>query len=217
MLATDLELGIHQEVESVEVTTPGAAILPIGRFGSILRESVDETLKIEADLQGTLVEGQRSEFRLPAEDPAEFPSVAVFHEENYYEVSARLFREMIRRTVFAIDTESSRYALGGVLLEITGDQMTAVGTDGRRLAKMEGPVTPNGAPEGNTGTIIIPGRAMQLLDRALLDGEGSIQIAPRANEILVKGQHATIYSRLLEGRFPRWRDFFPVRDFPFLI
>lgn len=217
MLATDLELGIHQEVESVAVTTPGAAILPIDRFGSILRESVDETLKIEADLQGTLVEGQRSEFRLPAEDPAEFPSVAAFHEEDYYEVSARLFREMIRRTVFAIDTESSRYALGGVLLEITGDQMTAVGTDGRRLAKMEGPVSPHGAPEGSTGTIIIPGRAMQLFDRALLDGEGSIQIAPRANEILVKGQHATIYSRLLEGRFPRWRDVFPERENPIQI
>jgi DNA polymerase-3 subunit beta len=217
MLATDLELGIHREVEDVEVSTPGAAILPIDRFGSILRESMDETLKIEADLQGTLVEGQRSEFRLPAEDPAEFPAVAVFQEENYYEVSTRLLREMIRRTVLAIDTESSRYALGGVLLEVEGERMTAVGTDGRRLAKMEGAVVPKGEPERSAGTIIIPGRAMQLIDRALLDGEGTIQIAPGANEILVKSQRATIYSRLLEGRFPRWREVFPERENPLRI
>jgi DNA polymerase-3 subunit beta len=178
---------------------------------------MDETLKIEADLQGTLVEGQRSEFRLPAEDPAEFPAVAAFQEENYYEVSARLLREMIRRTVLVIDTESSRYALGGVLLEVAGERMTAGGTEGRRLAKMEGAVVPKGEPARNAGTIIIPGRAMQLMDRALLDGEGTIQIAPGANEILVKGQRATIYSRLLEGRFPRWREVFPERENPLRI
>ena len=41
--------------------------------------------------------------------------------------------------MFATDNESSRYALGGVLLELTADKITAVGTDGRRLAMMEGP------------------------------------------------------------------------------
>ena len=46
---------------------------------------------------------------------------------------------MIRRTIFATDNESSRYALGGVLLEMAADKIIAVGTDGRRLAKMEVP------------------------------------------------------------------------------
>ena len=52
---------------------------------------------------------------------------------------ARFFREVVRRTVFATDNESSRYALGGVLLELTADEITAVATDGRRLARQEGP------------------------------------------------------------------------------
>src|SRR4029453_15591586 len=38
-----------------------------------------------------------------------------------------------------------------------------------------------------------------------------IQIALRQNDILVKNPRATIYSRLLEGRYPRWRDVFPQR------
>ena len=123
----------------MQVETPGSAVLPIARFGSILRECTDDKLALETDGQGTLVRGERSEFNLPAENPDEFPTVAAFNEEKFHELAARLFREMIRRTVFATDNESSRYALGGVLLEMDGDKIIAVGTDGRRLAKMEGP------------------------------------------------------------------------------
>ena len=67
-------------------------MLPVTRFGSILRESTDETLHIESDGQGTTIRGQRSQFKLPAENPAEFPPVADFAEENYFEISARLLR-----------------------------------------------------------------------------------------------------------------------------
>ena len=65
LMATDLEVGIRSEVEGIEVETPGAAVLPVDRFGPILRESVDAKLYLESDLQGTTVRGERSEFRLP--------------------------------------------------------------------------------------------------------------------------------------------------------
>lgn len=211
LMATDLELGIHFTVPGVDVETPGAAILPIGQFGSILRESVDETLRIEADAQGTVVQGTRSEFRLAGADPDEFPEVAQFAEEAYWGVPAGLFREMIRRTIFAIDTESSRYALAGVLLEIADERIAAIGTDGRRLAKMEGPVTRIGEADA-AGPTIVPGRAMHLIERALSDADGEVQIVARSSEVLFRSERATIYSRLLEGRYPRWRDVFPRRE-----
>ena len=61
-------------------------------------------------------------------------------------------------------------------------------------------------------TIIIPGRTVNLLERALAEDDTEIKIAAQANEILVKSPRATIYSRLLEGRYPRWRDVFPERS-----
>ena len=211
LMATDLEIGIRVEVAGVEVEVPGNAVLPIGRFNSILRESSDATLRIESDGQGILVRGERSEFRLPAENPDEFPAVATFSESKYHEMPARLFKELVRRTAFATDNESSRYALGGVLLELTGEQVTAVGTDGRRLAKMAGPAKSVGGHQTGDNTTIVPTKAMQLIDRALNDADAEVQIAARPNDILVKSPRATIYSRLVEGRFPKWRDVFPVR------
>jgi len=209
LMATDTEIGIRVEVSGVEVQSEGAAILPVSRFAAILRESSDEKLSIESDDQGTTIRGQRSEFRLPGENPEEFPVVGSFVEEQYHEVSARLLKELVKRTIFATDAESSRYALGGVLLEMEQDKIIAVGTDGRRLAKMEAPAASIGGHTTGDNTTIVPARAMQLIERALSDADAEIQIAARGNDVLVKTPQATIYSRLVEGRFPRWRDVFP--------
>jgi DNA polymerase-3 subunit beta len=53
---------------------------------------------------------------------------------------------------------------------------------------------------------------MLLLERALGDNEEDIQIAARGNDVLVRSGRTTIYSRLVEGRYPRWRDVFPRRE-----
>jgi DNA polymerase-3 subunit beta len=212
LMATDMEVGIRLVVDGIKVEAPGSAVLPVTRFGSILRESSDQKLHVEVTPQGVRVHGDRSEFKLPAQNPDEFPTVAVFEEEKFHKISARLLRELVRRTLFATDTESSRYALGGVLLEMESNRIIAVGTDGRRLAKMEGPAESIGGHETGETMTIVPTRSMQLIERAITDPDADVELAARANDVLLKTPNATIYSRLVEGRFPKWRDVFPVRQ-----
>lgn len=210
LMATDMEVGIRIQAADVIVETEGSVILPVARFGSILRENSDEKLSITADASGIKVKGDRSEFSLPAQNPDEFPSLEEFKEDAYFETSATTIKELIRRTLFATDTESSRYALGGVLLEFGEESVTAVGTDGRRLAKMDGPIANVGDYQGSGSMTIVPSKSMQLIDRALAsDPELKVQIATRANDILIRTENATIYSRLVDGRFPKWRDVIP--------
>jgi DNA polymerase-3 subunit beta len=211
-MATDMEIGIRMDVQGIQMESPGSVVLPVSRFGTLLRESPDEKIRLEADLTGVQVRGDRSEFKLPAQNPDEFPMVVSFEEAKYHKVSARLFKEMCRRTLFATDTESSRYALGGVLLEMEEGTITAVATDGRRLAKMAGSAeSVEGHVTGDTMTIV-PARSMQLIERALAEADADVLVAARANDVLIKTPKATIYSRLVEGRFPKWRDVFPVRQ-----
>ena len=202
LLATDLEVGIRHQVTGVDIQAAGVVVLSVTRFGSILRESTDETLHLESDGQSTTIRGERSQFRLPAENPAEFPQVTGFEEADYHTVPARLFRELIRRTAFATDNESSRYALGGVKLEVADDQLTAIGTDGRRLAKMTGPVGTTGKAIDAASTTIIPTRAMQLIERAVAPADDEVKITVAGNEFLVHTERATVSARMLEGRFP---------------
>ena len=212
LMGTDLEVGIRMDVQGVSIEAPGSAVLPISRFGSILRESSDDKLVIENDGRQTVVRGERSQFQLPSENPDEFPSVALFEETQYHELPARFFREIVRRTAFATDNESSRYALGGVLLELQPEMITAVGTDGRRLARQEGPAKAVAEHATGEATTIVPTRAMHVLERALADNDENIQLAARENDVLVQSGRSTVYSRLVEGRFPRWRDVFPQRE-----
>jgi len=209
LMGTDLEVGIRMQVGGIEVETPGTVVLPVSRVGSILRESSDEKLALESDGRKTLIRGQRSKFNLPSQNPDEFPLVALFAEEEYHELPARFFREIVRRTAFATDNESSRYALGGVLLELTENQIIAVATDGRRLARQQGPAKSVGGHQSGDTMTIIPTRAMHLLERALADSDGDIKLAARENDVLIQSGSATIYSRLVEGRYPKWRDVFP--------
>jgi DNA polymerase-3 subunit beta len=211
LMATDTEIGIRQDVQGVEVTVPGSLVLPVNRFGSILRESSDEQLRIESDGTGIVVRGDRSEFNLPAENPDEFPEVAQFEEDKYQELPARLMKELVRRTLFATDTDSSRYALGGVLLEFQEDRIIAVGTDGRRLAMMEGPCHSIANHHQNDAMTIVPARAMQLIERTLVDADAEVKLSARSNDIMLRTPRTTVYSRLVEGRFPKWREVIPKR------
>jgi DNA polymerase III subunit beta len=212
LMGTDLEVGIRVDVSGVDVEAEGSAVLPVVRVGLILRETSDEKLLIESDGQRIKIEGRQSKFQLPAQDPIEFPNVSGFNEEWYHEMPARFFRELIHRTIFATDPESSRYALGGVLLELGEEEIVAVSTDGRRLARQIGPVkTVHGKP-ASEGTTIVPTKAMHLIERALAENDDEIRLAARDNEVLLKSQRTTIYARLVEGRYPNWRGVFPRND-----
>ena len=45
------EVEIRIDVEGIEVESPGSVVLPVSRFGTLLRESTDEKLRLEARLK----------------------------------------------------------------------------------------------------------------------------------------------------------------------
>jgi DNA polymerase-3 subunit beta len=212
LMATDLELGIRLEVRGLKVQEPGEAILPAARLIAILREAQDEELAIEADSNACMVRGQYFEFEMPSEDPANFPDLPTFAEESYHEITAGLLRQMIRRTLFAVANESARYATTGILWELDEGQLRLVATDGRRLALTQGPAQGHGS--GKAQPSVVPTKAMGLLERNLQDDEALVRVSLRPNEVLFRteGNQAVIYSRLVEGRFPNYRDVFPKKQ-----
>jgi DNA polymerase-3 subunit beta len=58
---------------------------------------------------------------------------------------------------------------------------------------------------------------MQLIDRALADSDEPVKVSVRGNDILVQFARTTIIARLVEGKFPKWRDVFPQRQNALLI
>lgn len=211
LMATDLELGIRLEVRGMKVEEPGEALLPTGRLISILRESTDEEMTIEAGPDACVVKGDTNEFDMPGEDTSAFPDVPAFAEEKYHEVTAGVLRDMIKRTLFSAATEGQvRFgATTGVLWELEEDRIVLVATDGRRLAHTQGQATAQGGHTTKGQMPVVPSKAMHLLDRNLVEPDEKIRISMRANEVLMKTERAMIYSRLVEGRFPNYKQVIP--------
>jgi len=51
---------------------------------------------------------------------------------------------------------------------------------------------------------VIPAKAMSMIERSLSDDDKEVHIAIGANDILIRSGASTIYSRLVEGRFPKY-------------
>lgn len=206
--ASDLEVGIRREFEGVEADEPGAVLLPAARFGQILKTSRDETISLEVDDDNLKIKGARSSFTLPLEDAALFPDVPGFDAPGCHVVLADDLRRLIRRTSFATDMESARYALGGCLMEREAESLALVGTDGRRLARATADASVRGEPWA--GQAVAPLKALKLIERNLSDdAETQVDLAFDANAAMVRFGGTTVYSRLVEGRFPRYQDVFP--------
>ena len=208
LIGTDQEVGIRYQIPGVETDSAGETLLPTNRVMSILRELTDESVDFEISEDRVEIRSGHSEFQLSAEDPAEFPPVAEFNETNYHVVPGHVFREAIRRTIFATDVESTRYALGGILLELGSDSVALVATDSRRLALQKAPCKSEGTTEDENSTPVVPRTAMSLIEKSI-DDDGDVLVAVHQNDVVVKSGNSTIYSRLVEGRFPRYGDVIP--------
>ncbi|MFH5805017.1 DNA polymerase III subunit beta [Alienimonas sp. DA493] len=240
---TDSEVGVRVKLGGVTVERPGSTLLPAQRVQQILRELNDDTVHLElgpapgsargaagGDDEGAeendavWIRAGHSEFRLSPEDPAEFPPVADFEQDAYHTLSEGVLKGAIRRTLFATDTESTRYALGGVLVEVGsggvagdggggGETVTFAATDSRRLAVVDASASATGSPGTGPGDgPVIPAKALNILDRVLGDADGEVFVTLRDNDVLCKAGDVVVSARLVEGRFPRYRQVIPAES-----
>lgn len=209
LVGTDQEVGIRYDIPGVETDSDGEVLLPKDRLIAILRELTDEGVDLEVSEKSLSIRSGHSVFKLSAEDPAEFPPVQAFDATSYHVVAAASFKEMIRRTVFATDTESTRYALGGVLMEFGADKLTMAATDSRRLAVVSTLSSTIGTIEPRATQPVVPAKALSLIERSITENDQDVYLAVYPNSVLVKVGSSTIYSRLVEGRFPRYADVIP--------
>ena len=211
LTAFDLEQGLQYAVSGVTVETPGMALLPTSQFIAILREMPDETFRLEATDSGLRIRGASSKFDLPGEDPTQFPELPKPDAKATFRMPAGKLATMIRRTIFAAATENARFHLASVLMEFEPDGVVRfVATDSKRLALMPGKAEPAADMTGAAlVSALAPPKALKLVERTLQDPEELIEIVLGVNDARFVGKKVTVYTRLIEGRFPPWQTVVP--------
>lgn len=206
--ATDMDIAIRLTMEKAEVIDTGEVILPTRLFSKILQESHDDLLILETEENNLIIRGDRAYYEIPTQSVEDFPEIPPFISEAYHEVAGNTLLEHIRRTRFAIDTENTKYSLSGVLFELTEGRLGTVATDGRRLANQEGAATAFGG-HFSENSAIVPLKTLGLVEKAIGMTAEPIKICVADGKISFATSNIMISSRLVEGRFPRWKNIIP--------
>jgi DNA polymerase-3 subunit beta len=94
-----------------------------------------------------------------------------------------------------------RYFLNGMLVELTGDTVRTVATDGHRLA-MSSFVVENSAENETTQQVIVPRKGVLELQRMLGEIDGDVSMTIGSNHLCAETEEFTLTSKLVDGRFP---------------
>ena len=206
--ATDLEVAVRFSDSQVQIEQPGETLVPADKIRDIVRESVDDTLTLETVGDTALITGQDSHFKIFTQKPSDFPPVPDFEGEPDLEVGGGLLKQLIGQTIFATQKDATRYAFNGVLFAVKGKKLALVSTDGRRLAMSRGDLI--SARIGEEGAkVIIPTKALVLLDKLISDPEEAVGMQLRENQVVFHTSSATLTTNLVEGQFPPYDDVIP--------
>lgn len=204
LTGSDLEVRVDAELAGYDGP---AVLLPHARLQAILREARDEHVTLEPKGTSVVVKCGRGTWTLPTEDAAEYPTWEPEGLKPVARFAPDQFRRAVHAVVDATDGESSRYALGSVLIDVTDGVVTFVATDGRRMSTAE-IETDQAVDDGQT---LVPERAMIITEKVFTSA-GPVQVEANGNEAVFTHDGLTLTARLMQGRFPRWRDVIPERD-----
>lgn len=209
LVAYDMEVGIRYELRGITVARAGSCILPITELVKILRESTDPDIHLDAGEEAVIAKTSGGRFEMPSLDVNEFPDIPAFDDGGrYHEISAGALRTMIRRTSFSADKKdtTAKFSLTGVLWEAEGQDARLVATDTKRLAVCHGPASVFGAADAVKSIHLVPLKAVTLLEKNLTDDQELVRVGLRANDALFQTERAMIYTSLVQGKFPPYRD-----------
>ncbi|HUX09432.1 MAG TPA: DNA polymerase III subunit beta [Terriglobia bacterium] len=206
--ATDLELGIVCGCPA-KIKKEGSGTIPAKRLFEIVRSLPDKEIKLKLlENHWMQVTCERSAFKLVGMAKDNYPTLPAV-PEALVSLPAEVLSTMIKRTIFSISSEESRYTLNGALLILKPDNVAMVATDGHRLALIERDLEVAGLK--NELRILIPKKAMAELQRLLAEAEKDsiVGLSKDESHLFFSMGHRILISRMLTGQFPNYEAVLP--------
>lgn len=223
IVASDLEVELTTKVALPQgaCVEAGMITVPAEKFFVVCKALSDDQVSLQVEAEQCVITSGKGRYTLKTLPAKDFPSLGSPHIEASLKVGRNTLFEVIRHIRFAVATQDIRHYLTGMLFEMDGEMMTAVATDGHRLAvahsQLDEPCQARRA--------IVPGKAVGELERLLSElirtdeqdtqvvadlGEDFLQLSLKfAQEGEYAGMQVLLLARLIEGKFPDYRRVLP--------
>lgn len=199
--ATDLEIEISAQVACQSGQSSGLITVPAKKFIDIIR-SLDDQSNPNLLVNGSIltIKQARSSFKLTTLPADDFPLT----EDECNEVELTLPRlillQLLQSTHFAMSQQDVRVFLNGLYLDFESNLISAVATDGHRMA-----INRYKCTNISQKKLLLPKKGVQELLRLLnsISDENVLLAAGKSHFKLVTSQFVFL-SKLIEARFPSY-------------
>lgn len=208
LTATNLEMAIKFAV-SGKVIENGSMAVPVGILSSIISSIPSERLNLESKKGVVEIKTDNYQATINSSPSDEFPLIPkIKNNETYLELESGTLKEALSQVVAASQFSELRPELNCVFMEYSVDNFRMAATDSSRLAEknLSNPQFSSTIPEPFSFLLPIPS-SHELL--RILSDEGSVRIYRDENQVLFKTEQWELFSRLMEGSFPDYKQIVP--------
>lgn len=219
---TNLE-AMHVYVIPAGVVQDGEAVVPFSWLESMIKTMSKSTSPI-LRATGTRIEGEGEKTYghhffiqaagrtsdIAAMDPDEFPAIPAFEESATITLPVEIFKRAVAEVAIAAAADDSRPVFTGINMNVEMGKLCLTAADAFRLGLEEIPIDEENQPDVRCFSGLFP--AVTLAKAAkFLPSNVQIQIAVRRISLTARltAGPMTVYTRLIEGTFPKYREIMP--------
>ncbi|MBU2849510.1 DNA polymerase III subunit beta [Acidithiobacillus ferrivorans] len=204
-VATDLEVQLSADLDH-PVDVPGTCAVPARKLYDICRALPEHTpIEFHKDGEKLLLKAAKSRFTLHVLPADQFPYLSTHSSRCQGNCNAKAFREALAVTANTMAQNDARLFLNGVLIEVEGQELRLVATDGHRLAMMTLPFANN--LESGSYQAILPRKAVLELLRILDDGDIALEMSDTG--FLLNDGTQQFACKLIDAKYPDYRRVIP--------
>ncbi|MDD4151520.1 MAG: DNA polymerase III subunit beta [Candidatus Gracilibacteria bacterium] len=205
-LSNNLEMAIEHVVkDGIKIENEGNFSLPSKIFTNYVSLIGDDEVSIELLNDSSVsIKTDSSQIKIKGIDAADFPIIPAIKEVNSFEVSGRVLKKGFDKTLFSAAEGNIRPTLAGIYLSISGNDLALASTDSFRLSEFKTTIS----SENSEFNLIIPGKTAFEISK-IITGDEKVKVITGENQIAFLIGNTKIYSRLLNGKFPDYKNFFP--------
>lgn len=191
--ATDLDIEAQASIAVLDATD-GTTTVEAKLLADIAKRAAgDITMEIDGDT--LLVKSGRSRFKLQTLPVEDYPTLDAGKFDVEFDIDIASLVEPVK---FAISNEETRYYLNGVYLHVVDGALTAVATDGHRLAR-----NTIVAPVAGWDGVILPRKLVSMMP------SGVVKLALSQHKVRITTADAVLTSKLIDGTFPDYQRVIP--------
>ncbi len=207
ILGTDLEIQISTDGPQMPMMSDFRLTVNAKKVHDILKAlPVSAQIAFEYEQNKLTIKSGKGRYdlqTLPAED---FPLMSVTDSVvASFHIKQGILKNLISQVEYAMAKQDIRFYLNGLLLQVEGNILRLVATDGHRLAYTQCEIESN-LPACE---VILPRKTIAELEKILTFPEESINVDLFSNQVRFTMRDAVIISKIVEGKFPDYNRVIP--------